>query len=127
MFLLGCMLYLPLITLIFYGFTFVNVTTASLTPPYWINMGAVAITTLAGAGLIIAAPGWPLLNEFIHFLKGFTLFFWAAGTWWIPLLIVLGFWRHVYKRFPLNMTRNIGTGVSIWNVHRLHIPALEGH
>lgn len=101
MFLLGCMLYLPLITLIFYRFTFVNVTLASLTPPYWINMGAVAITTLAGARLIIAAPGWSLLNEVVPFLKGFTLFFWAAATWWIPLLLALGFWRHVYKRFPL--------------------------
>ena len=70
MFLLGCMLYLPLITLIFYRFTFVNVTMAALTPPYWINMGAVAITTLAGARLIIAAPGWPLLNEVAPFLKG---------------------------------------------------------
>jgi tellurite resistance protein TehA-like permease len=101
MFLLGCMLYLPLITLIFYRFTFVSVSMAALTPPYWINMGAVAITTLAGARLIIAAPGSPLLNEVLPFLKGFTLFFWAAGTWWIPLLLVLGFWRHVYKRFPL--------------------------
>ena len=101
MFLLGCMLYLPLITLIFYRFTFVNVTMASLTPPYWINMGAVAITTLAGARLIIAAPVWPLLNEVVPFLKGFTLFFWAAATWWIPLLLALGFWRHVYKKFPL--------------------------
>jgi tellurite resistance protein TehA-like permease len=101
MFLLGCMLYLPLITLIFYRFTFVNVTLASLTPPYWINMGAVAITTLAGARLIIAAPGWSLLSEVVPFLKGFTLFFWAAATWWIPLLLALGFWRHVYKRFPL--------------------------
>src|SRR5215813_1012291 len=101
MFLLGCMLYLPLITLIFYRFTFVNVTMTALTPPYWINMGAVAITTLAGARLIIAAPGWALLNEVVPFLKGFTLFFWAAATWWIPLLLALGFWRHVYKRFPL--------------------------
>jgi tellurite resistance protein TehA-like permease len=101
MFLLGCMLYLLLITLIFYRFTFVNVTMALLTPPYWINMGAVAITTLAGARLIIAAPDWVLLNEVLPFLKGFTLFFWSAGTWWIPLLFILGFWRHVYKRFPL--------------------------
>ena len=101
MFLLGSMLYIPLITLIFYRFTFVNLTTISLTPPYWINMGAVAITTLAGARLIIAAPGWSILNDFLPFLKGFTLFFWAAGTWWIPLLLILGFWRHVYKRFPL--------------------------
>jgi tellurite resistance protein TehA-like permease len=101
MYLIGCMLYLPLITLIFYRFTFVNVTMAALTPPYWINMGAVAITTLAGARLIIAAPAWEVLSEVVPFLKGFTLFFWAAATWWIPLLLALGFWRHVYKKFPL--------------------------
>jgi tellurite resistance protein TehA-like permease len=101
MFLLGCMLYLLLITLIFYRFTFVNLTTATLTPPYWINMGAVAITTLAGARLILAVSQWSFLAEISAFMKGFTLFFWAAGTWWIPLLFILGFWRHIYKRFPL--------------------------
>jgi tellurite resistance protein TehA-like permease len=101
MFLVGCMLYLVLITLIFYRFTFLQLTTATLTPPYWINMGAVAITTLAGARLILAAPGSPLLGELMPFLKGFTSFFWAWGTWWIPLLFILGFWRHAYKRFPL--------------------------
>src|SRR2546421_7304109 len=101
MFLLGCMLYLLLITLIFYRFTFVNLTTVTLTPPYWINMGAVAITTLAGARLIIAAPSWELLSGMAPFLKGFTLFFWSAGTWWIPLLLILGVWRHIRKHFPL--------------------------
>src|SRR5436190_3684669 len=101
MFLLGCMLYLMLITLIFYRFTFVKLTTVTLTPPYWINMGAVAITTLAGARLIIAAPTWELLSGMTPFLKGFTLFFWAAGTWWIPLLLILGVWRHIRKHFPL--------------------------
>ena len=101
MFLLGCMLYLMLITLIFYRFTFVKLTTVTLTPPYWINMGAVAITTLAGARLIIAAPEWSFLGEISPFLKGFTLFFWAAGTWWIPLLLILGVWRHLRKHFPL--------------------------
>lgn len=101
MFLLGCMLYLILITLIFYRFTFVKLTTVTLTPPYWINMGAVAITTLAGARLIIAVPKWGFLGEISPFLKGFTLFFWAAGTWWIPLLLILGVWRHIRKHFPL--------------------------
>lgn len=101
MFLIGCMLYLLLITLIFYRFTFKGFTAAELSPPYWINMGAVAITTLAGARLIIAAPDWSFLVEILPFLKGFTLFFWAWGTWWIPLLIILGYWRHVYMRFPL--------------------------
>ncbi|MFY9555567.1 MAG: tellurite resistance/C4-dicarboxylate transporter family protein [Blastocatellia bacterium] len=101
MFLLGCLLYLLLIALIFYRFTFINLTTENLTPAYWINMGAVAITTLAGARLILAAPDWGFLIEILPFLKGFTLFFWAAGTWWIPLLFILGIWRHIYKRFPL--------------------------
>jgi tellurite resistance protein TehA-like permease len=101
MFLIGCMLYLLLIALIFYRFTFLKVTAATLTPPYWINMGAVAITTLAGARLIQSTAEWPFLVEILPFLKGFTLFFWAWGTWWIPLLFILGFWRHVYMRFPL--------------------------
>ena len=101
MFLVGCMLYLMLITLIFYRFTFLDITSENLTPPYWINMGAVAITTLAGARLILAAGDWRLIGELLPFLKGFTLFFWAAGTWWIPLLLILGVWRHIIKRFPL--------------------------
>ncbi|MCC6328428.1 MAG: tellurite resistance/C4-dicarboxylate transporter family protein [Acidobacteria bacterium] len=101
MFLVGCLLYLVIITLIFYQFTFLSISSETLTPPYWINMGAVAITTLAGARLIIAAPESHFLTEIVPFLRGFTLFFWSAGTWWIPLLFMLGFWRHVYKRFPL--------------------------
>jgi tellurite resistance protein TehA-like permease len=101
MFFVGCLLYILLITLIFYRFTFVTVTTMTLSPPYWINMGAVAITTLAGARLILAAPSWSFLGEILPFLKGMTVCFWALGTWWIPLLLLLGFWRHVYKRFPL--------------------------
>jgi tellurite resistance protein TehA-like permease len=101
MYLVGCMLYLLIITLIFYRFTFMSLTSATLTPPYWINMGAVAITTLAGATLILNVSQMAFLQEILPFLKGFTLFFWAAGTWWIPLLFSLGAWRHLYKRHPL--------------------------
>ena len=100
-YLLGCLLYLITITLIFYRFTFLPLRSDQLTPPYWINMGAVAITTLAGATLILNAGHWPLLSELLPFLKGFTLFFWAAATWWIPLLLILGAWRHLVKRHPL--------------------------
>ncbi len=101
MYLVGCMLYLLLITLIFYRFTFGDLTSERMTPPYWINMGAVAITTLAGSRLIIAANGSELLTGILPFLKGFTLFFWSGGSWWIPLLFILGIWRHVYMRYPL--------------------------
>ncbi len=64
-------------------------------------MGAVAISTLAGTMLIEAAPQAPFLAASLPFLKGFTLFFWATATWWIPMLVILGFWRHIYQRFPL--------------------------
>jgi tellurite resistance protein TehA-like permease len=101
MYLLGAMLYLSIITLIFYRFTFLELTMARLTPPYWINMGAVAITTLAGSTLILAADSWSFLGMLRPFLTGFTLFFWAAGTWWIPLLLILGVWRHLVRRYPL--------------------------
>lgn len=102
MFLLGCMLYLNIITLIFYRFTFLKLQLSDLTPPYWINMGAVAITTLAGSTLILHAEELPFLVELTPFIKGFTLFFWITGTWWIPLLFILMIWRHLYHRYPLN-------------------------
>jgi tellurite resistance protein TehA-like permease len=35
------------------------------------------------------------------FTLGLTILFWATATWWIPMLVILGFWRHGYKRFPL--------------------------
>jgi len=60
-----------------------------------------AISTLAGSLLIVNAPDAPFLLSLRPFVKGFTIFYWATGTWWIPMLLVLGVWRHVYKRFPL--------------------------
>ena len=51
---------------------------------------------------MLHADGWAFLQELLPFLKGFTLFFWATGTWWIPLLFILGAWRHLYQRFPLS-------------------------
>jgi tellurite resistance protein TehA-like permease len=102
MYLLGAMLYLTIITLIFYRFTFLPMPMERLTPPYWINMGAVAITTLSGSTLLLARDAWPLLLRVDAFLVGFTLFFWATATWWIPLLVVLGIWRHGIRRFPVD-------------------------
>ncbi len=101
MWLWGGMLYIWMISLIFYRYTFFNFSPGDLEPPYWINMGAMAISTLAGSLLIINAPDAPFLRSLLPFLKGFTVFYWATGTWWIPMLVVLAVWRYVYKRFPL--------------------------
>ena len=101
MYFLGAMLYITIITLIFYRFTFVEMTLEDMTPPYWINMGAMAITTLAGSSLILASASWPFLASLRHVLIGFTLMFWTTASWWIPLLVILGIWRHIVRRFPL--------------------------
>lgn len=100
MWLWGGMQYIWMISLIFYRYTFFKFSPGDLSPPYWINMGAMAISTLAGSLLIINTPDAPFLNSTLAFLKGFTVFYWATGTWWIPMLFILAIWRHVYKRFP---------------------------
>jgi len=97
----GGMLYIWIISLIFYRKTFLVFSPGDLTPPYWINMGAMAISTLAGVGLVQNTPDAPFLAALLPFLKGFTVFYWATATWWIPMLLVLEVWQHVIRRFPL--------------------------
>jgi tellurite resistance protein TehA-like permease len=99
--LVGSMLYVWLIALIFHRILFLPLSPGELTPPYWINMGAMAISTLAGVRLIGEAGRMPLLTQLLPFLQGMTLLFWATATWWIPVLLSLGSWRHLVKRVPL--------------------------
>lgn len=109
-FMIGCMLYIPIISLIFFRLAFVPLTPAEFAWPYWIGMGAAAITTMAGATLALRAGEIAMLAELRPFLLGFSLFFWATGTWWIPLLIVLGVWAYVVRRVPLQY------GVQVWGL-----------
>lgn len=90
----GGMLYIWMISLIFYRYMFFRFHPSDLMPPYWINMGAVAISVVAGAALSDAARGSALLQGLLPFLNGLTLMFWATATWWIPMLLLLGLWRH---------------------------------
>jgi tellurite resistance protein TehA-like permease len=99
--LVGSMLYIWLIAFIFHRILFLPLTPGDLTPPYWINMGAMAISTLAGVRLVGEAGRMSLLTELLPFLKGMTLLFWATATWWIPILLALGAWRHLRQRVPL--------------------------
>lgn len=101
LFLAGAMLYVLVIGLIFFRWLFRPMGVHTLTPTYWINMGAVAITTLAGASLTGKSADYPFVAVLEHFLAGFTLFFWATGSWWIPLLVVVFAWRHLHQRAPI--------------------------
>lgn len=97
----GGMLYFWLIGLIVYRCFFVRMRASDLTPAYWINMGAMSIATLAGVLLVRQSATFPQLLRIQPFIDGFTLLFWATATWWIPMLLALGTWRHVMQRYPL--------------------------
>jgi len=94
----GGMLYIWMISLIFYRYTFFPLQPRDLKAHYWINMGAMAVSALAGAMLLRFSAGVALLQQIAPFVKGFTLLYWSTATWWFPMLVILAVWRHAYKR-----------------------------
>lgn len=97
----GSVLYLVLITIITARLLLSGMTPAELSPPYWINMGATAITVLAGARLLLlAAPSAQLLSLHVVVL-GVSFMLWAFGSFWIPFAVCFGIWRHGTRRTPL--------------------------
>lgn len=71
-----------------------------LNPPYWVAMGAVAITVLAGARIVEMADA-PMVHVTRALVAGLAVVFWAFATWLIPVLVAAGWWRHVSRRVPL--------------------------
>jgi tellurite resistance protein TehA-like permease len=103
LFLLGGVLYLILISLIVQRWLFEPMRPGQLSPTYWINMGASAITTLAGASMVSIAGANPLVKGLAQPIEAATVLFWAIATWWIPLLVTLLIWRHVVHRIPISI------------------------
>ena len=71
-----------------------------LNPPYWVAMGAMAITVLAGARIVEMAHA-PMVSATGQLVAGLAVVFWAFATWLIPVLVAAGWWRHVTHRVPL--------------------------
>ncbi|MGH9087450.1 MAG: tellurite resistance/C4-dicarboxylate transporter family protein [Acidimicrobiales bacterium] len=99
---LGVMLYLVLIVIIFLRLLLIEVTPAEMGPAYWIAMGATAISVRAAAGILAlhGTHATVLVALLRPFVVGLSVVLWAFGTWWIPLLVLLGFWRYVLRRYP---------------------------
>lgn len=73
---------------------------SDLTPPYWVAMGASAITVLAGAR-IVEMVDTPMVEATRGLVAGVSVSIWAFGTWLIPVLVAAGWWRHHTHRVPL--------------------------
>lgn len=71
-----------------------------LTAPYWVAMGALSITVLAGARMVEMVDT-PMVEATRDLVAGVSVVFWAFATWLIPVLIAAGWWRHFRHRIPL--------------------------
>lgn len=71
-----------------------------LGPPYWVTMGAGAITVLAGSR-IVEMTDTAMVSVVRAPVAAAAVVFWAFATWLIPALVGMGFWRHVIKKVPL--------------------------
>jgi tellurite resistance protein TehA-like permease len=100
----GLGLYGIFIALFAYRIFFFDVEPDDITPLLWVVMGAAAISTNAGSTLLFTDSGMPFLRSMRPFIDGMTLLMWAWGSWWIPLLLVLGIWKHGIRRVPVTYT-----------------------
>jgi tellurite resistance protein TehA-like permease len=96
-YLLGAMLYVLLAALIFFRWVFRPMHAAEMGASWWINMGAVAIATLAGAQLMTLPGVSPELAPQLGFVAPFTVLLWATSTFWIPLLVILFIWKEMQR------------------------------
>lgn len=101
-FVLGIVLYLIVMTLLFLRWTFRPVSPAELQPPSWIAAGALAITVLAGSTLLSSQDRLPRIERLAPFLEGMVLLAWATATFWLPVMVAMGVWRHGIRRVPLS-------------------------
>ncbi len=100
----GLALYGIFIVLFAHRIFFVEFEPDDITPLLWVVMGAAAISTNAGSTLLLSETALPFLQSMRPFIDGVTLIMWAWATWWIPLLVLFGIWKHGICRVPLSYT-----------------------
>jgi tellurite resistance protein TehA-like permease len=100
-FTLGVVLYVIVMTMVFLRWTFQPLDPTEADPPAWIAAGAVAITVLAGSNLLLASSKSSRIADLAPFIEGVVIMAWATSTFWFPLMVAIGVWRHLVRRLPL--------------------------
>ena len=100
-FCLGLVLYLIVMTMVFLRWTFQPLEPTEADPPAWIAAGAVAITVLAGSNLLAARAVSPRVDRLGPLIEGLVTLAWATATFWFPVMVAIGVWRHVVRHVPL--------------------------
>jgi len=98
---IGLFLYGIFVTLFCYRIFFLEMHDEDYTPLMWVIMGAAAISANAGSSLALTDPILPILASFHPIVDAVSLLCWTWATWWIPLLVVIGYWKHFIRHIPL--------------------------
>lgn len=101
MFTLGLVIYLIVMTMVFLRWTFDPLDPTEASPPAWIAAGAVAISVLAGSNILLAADASDRIQRLEPFVEGLTVLAWATATFWFPLMVAIGVWRHLIRRLSI--------------------------
>ncbi|WP_257944697.1 tellurite resistance/C4-dicarboxylate transporter family protein [Brevibacterium sp. Mu109] len=99
----GTLLYAGIAVLVTLRFVHHGVTPEQFEPPYWVAMGALAISVVAGAG-IADMPSTPMIDASRSLVSATVVIFWCFAAWLIPMFAGAGIWRHVVHRVPLRYT-----------------------
>lgn len=96
----GTILYAGIAVLVLLRIVHFGITPDQFDPTYWVSMGALAISVVAGSG-IVAMGSVPMVDAARWLIGGTVVIFWCFALWQIPLLLGAGVWRHVVHRVPL--------------------------
>ena len=104
----GVVLYLMVATMVLVRLLLLELTPDDLSPPYWIAMGATAITVFAGARLL-QMDATPVTVATKPVVTGLAVILWAFGSWLIPLLVVFSAWG-------VRTSRRLSYAPPLWSV-----------
>ncbi len=119
----GFILYIIIIILVTFRLLFRSFKPKDWSGPYWICMGAVAITTLAGSNLVMNMSNYPALNALSSATMVITFLAWAIGTWWIPIQIFMDIWKFT----QINISHKVPGWIKIFPWLRLGFGSKDSH
>ena len=99
----GTILYVGIAVLVILRVVHHGITPQQFEPPYWVAMGALAISVVAGAS-IVGMGSVPMVDAARGLIGGTVVVFWCFAAWLVPLLVGAGIWRHLNHRIPLRYT-----------------------
>lgn len=97
---IGIVLYVACAIFVTLRVMFYGLKPTELDPTYWVTMGALAITVVAGSH-IVEMQDAPMVAATRGLIAGMSVIFWSFATWLLPVLVAAGFWRHHRNRVPL--------------------------